>query len=266
MDWLVSAIATILVVAEGVSGTSGQDSIPQRRIIDLLVSGKPVFGVFSGAKTPQQGSLISVVRETDFVFYSMEHGPFDIPTMKSYMHGMRDGAGASGIQTHPFVLRVPAIHLDESAARQHVAQALKAGVDAVVFPHIQTPAEAAVAVDAMSEHGNLWPLRTDGDLVSILIVEDQKGVRNVHEIVTTQGVSIVFAGPGDLRRAYDGNIEAVEQAIQTVLSACLEAGIPCGITAGLDDIADRLEQGFRVIIATQVDALAIGRRVSGRDR
>ena len=82
--------------------------------------------------------------------------------------------------------------------------------------------------------------------------------------MATPGLSVVFAGPGDLRRAYEGDMEAVENAIQAVLSACLEFEVPCGVTAGVDDIGMRLDQGFRVIIVTQEEALAAGRRHAGR--
>ncbi|NIP60585.1 MAG: hypothetical protein GWM92_19525, partial [Gemmatimonadetes bacterium] len=72
------------------------------------------------------------------------------------------------------------------------------------------------------------------------------------------------AGPGDLSRAYDGDMEAVERAIQAVLSACLEFDVPCGVTAGAHDIARRLEEGFRVIIVTEEEALEVGREAAGR--
>ncbi len=77
-------------------------------------------------------------------------------------------------------------------------------------------------------------------------------------------MSAISPGPGDLRRVYDGDMEKVEAAIQIVLAACLEFDVPCGITAGVDDIAERLDQGFRVIIVTQPEALAVGREAAGR--
>jgi 2-keto-3-deoxy-L-rhamnonate aldolase RhmA len=99
---------------------------------------------------------------------------------------------------------------------------------------------------------------------SILIIEDRIGVGNAREIVSTPGVDIVFPGPGDLRRAYDGDAAAVENAIQTVLSACKEFSVVCGITAGADDIEKRLKEGFRVFIVVNLDALPLGRRAASR--
>lgn len=80
----------------------------------------------------------------------------------------------------------------------------------------------------------------------------------------TPGVSVVIPGPGDLRRAYEGDMEAVEAAIQTVLAECLAADVACGITAGPDDIGERLDQGFRLIIVTSPEALTVGRAHAGR--
>ncbi|HEY7698934.1 MAG TPA: aldolase/citrate lyase family protein, partial [Vicinamibacteria bacterium] len=96
------------------------------------------------------------------------------------------------------------------------------------------------------------------------IIEDRIGVSNAREIVSTPGVDIVFPGPGDLRRAYDGDKDEVEKAIQKVLSACQEFHVVCGITAGPDDIEKRLSEGFRVFIVTNADALPIGRRAASR--
>ena len=131
-----------------------------------------------------------------------------------------------------------------------------------MIPHVETAEEAAFVVDALGVRP--WPLDPDGDIVAMLLIEDRTAVANAREIVNTPGVGIVVPGPGDLRRAYERNAQAVEDAIQAVLAACLEFDVPCGITAGADDIAERLTQGFRVIIVTQPEALAVGRQAAGR--
>jgi 2-keto-3-deoxy-L-rhamnonate aldolase RhmA len=226
-------------------------------IIQLLATGQSVFGIFSGDKTPQQGAAVSG-SEADFVFYSLETGPFDIPTMTAYMDGMRTAADSLA---HPVVLRVPPL-TDEAVTRDQVARGLEAGVAGIVFPHVARPDQAATSVAVVP---GLWPADPDGDVVSFLIIEDREGIANTREIVATAGPTVVFAGPGDLRRAYDGDMDAVEAAIQTVLATCLEMDVPCGVTAGAHDIVQRLDQGFRVIIATEEDALPLGRRAAGRN-
>ena len=95
-------------------------------------------------------------------------------------------------------------------------------------------------------------------------IEDKVGVARAREIVGAPGVGLVLPGQGDLRRAYEGDLEAVEAAVQTVLAACKELRVPCGVTAGVDDITERLEQGFKMIIVTQPEALGVGLAASGR--
>lgn len=228
-------------------------------VAELLADGQAVFGIFSGDHTREAGAAMAANRETDFVFYSLESGPFDIAAMEEYMAGMSEAAGAAG--PHPVLLRVPPPH-DETATRDQVAQGLAAGVDGIVFPHVQDAAQAAVAVDAMGT--NVWPARADGAHVNVLIIEDQEGIGNARAIMETGGISVAIPGPGDLRRAYEGDMVAVEGAIQQVLELCLEMDVACGITAGVDDIAERLDQGFRVIIVTEPEALAVGRQAAGR--
>ncbi len=230
------------------------------KIIQLLAEGHAVFGIFSGDHTAEQGSIMAQNEETDFVFYSLENGPFDIPAMEAYMQGLAEGAGE--MPAHPVTLRIPPIRDDQTAALDHVRQGLAAKVDAIVFPHVETGEEAAMAVSSMGDE--VWPGNTDGVHVNVLLLEDQVAIANAREIVGTPGVSIAIPGPGDLRRAYEGDAEAIENAIQTVLAACKEFDVPCGITAGVDDIAERLEQGFRVIIVTAPEALAVGRQAAGR--
>ncbi len=225
----------------------------------MLANGQAVFGIFSGDHDRAGGMAMAANRETDFVFYSLENGPFDIPAMQEYMAGMAEATGAQG--AHPMVLRVPPPH-EDAATRDHVRQGLAAGIDGIVYPHVQNAEQAALAVDAMGD--GVWPDDPDGSLINVLIIEDQEGIGNARAIMETGGISVAIPGPGDLRRAYDGDMVAVEDAIQQVLALCLEMNVACGITAGVDDIAGRLDQGFKMIIVTAPEALAVGKRAAGR--
>ncbi len=226
----------------------------------LLADGRSIFGAFSGPTTREQGALMAGNADLDFLFYSLESGPFDLSTMQEYMAGITDGSDEG--PARPLILRVPPIRNGEEEARANVAAALDVGVAGIVFPHAESAEDAAVAVSSMGDE--LWPGNPAGTLLGILIVEDRSAVERVDEIVATMGVSVVFAGPGDLRRAYEGDMEAVEAAIQEVLAACMAHSVPCGITAGPDDIAERIAQGFRVFIVGDVEAATVGRGAAGR--
>ncbi|MDE2710762.1 MAG: aldolase/citrate lyase family protein [Acidobacteriota bacterium] len=261
------------------------------RVASLLADGQVVFGIFSGERTPETAMEMAQQELADFIFYSLERGPFDLPTMSAYQKALSPPDGRGSANPHPVLLRIPPIRDGMDEAAERTAAGLDAGVYGIVFPHVETADEARHAVASMTLAGagglrpdadpeaarvfgvspedyaaraGVWPLDPAGELVSFLLIEDQIGIENALAITSVPGISIVSPGPGDLRRAYEGDMEAVEGAIQTVLAACLEAGVPCGITAGPDDIAMRIEQGFRVFIVTSPEALAVGHQAAGR--
>ena len=152
-------------------GSSDGSSEPVMSLEAMLEADQPIFGMFSGPQTPEQGRAIVANRETDFILYSMESGPFDVATMSAYMEAMDAAAAETGMSAQPVWLRVPAIHTDEAAAPERAAAALETGVDGIVFPHVTTAAEAATSVTLM---GSPWPLGDAG--LNVLIVEDREGV------------------------------------------------------------------------------------------
>lgn len=268
------AAALLLVLAAAACGPADEasetESQPQMTatpmehdndIIALLDSGQPVFGMFAPDQSAEGGVAAAGNTETDFIFYSLESGPWDIPTMETFMASMAE-ATSEGTAPHPVVLRIPPIRDDRDLAREHMVEGLAAGVDGLVLPHVESVEDVALATEVVGDR--LWPVNADGDVLNVILIEDQAGIGRARDIVSAPGVGVAIPGPGDLRRAYEGDMEAVENAIQTVLAACKEFDVPCGITAGPDDIAERLEQGFEMIIVTSPDALAVGLEASGR--
>jgi 2-keto-3-deoxy-L-rhamnonate aldolase RhmA len=236
------------------------DQEPGSKLARLLAEGQAVFGMFARPQNTDGGRAAAANDETDFIFYSLESGPWDIPTMESFMTAMTEASGEK--EPHPVTLRIPPIREDREVALAHISEGIAAGVEGIVFPHVESRADAELAVRSMGSR--LWPISPSGDLINILLIEDQVGITAAREIVGTPGVSVAIPGPGDLRRAYEGDMEAVEEAIQTVLAACKEFDVACGITAGVDDIGERLAQGFRLIIVNQPEALSVGLEESGR--
>ena len=270
---------------------AGDEGPSWNRVASLLADGQVVFGIFSGERTPETAMEMAQQELADFIFYSLERGPFDLPTMSAYQEALSPPGARGAANPHPVLLRIPPIRDGMDEAAERTAAGLDAGTYGIVFPHVETADEARHAVASMRPAGagglrgdpdpeaarvfgvapedyaaraDVWPLEPRGELVSMLLIEDKVGIENALEITSVPGISIVSPGPGDLRRAYEGDLEAVEGAIQTVLAACLEAGVPCGITAGPEDIAMRIEQGFRVFIVTSPEALAVGHEAAGR--
>ncbi len=238
-----------------ISGASNSNAV-----IALLEDGLPVFGMFAPEMSESGGQAAAANQDTDFIFYSLESGPWDIPTMETFIASM--GAAAGEEDAHPVTLRIPPVRDDRARAVANMVEGLGAGVDGLVLPHVETVDDVAAAVEAAGDR--LWPLHADGDVLTVILIEDQAGIERARDLVSAPGVGVAIPGPGDLARAYDRDMEAVEAAIQTVLAACKEFDVPCGITAGPDDIAMRLEQGFRMIIVTQAEALGVGLAAAGR--
>ena len=86
-------------------------------------------------------------------------------------------------------------------------------------------------------------------------IESAPGVNNVEEIVSVPGIGALFIGPADLAMSLGvgppGPTHApeTEEAIQTVLRACLAAGVTCGIAESNTRAEQRIAEGFRVLLA-----------------
>jgi 2-dehydro-3-deoxyglucarate aldolase/4-hydroxy-2-oxoheptanedioate aldolase len=109
----------------------------------------------------------------------------------------------------------------------------------------------------------LWPVDADGDTLLVVQIESRTAVESASEILSTPGVGIGLPGQKDLRASYGGDEGAVQAAVDAVRAASHGLGLACGVTAGPDDVAERLEQGFRFVIATPPEAVTVGRSIKG---
>ncbi|MGH9348337.1 MAG: HpcH/HpaI aldolase family protein [Vicinamibacterales bacterium] len=289
---LVAALPSVLLHSQ-------QPAPAINRMNALLADGKTVFGSFIDNKTPEGAGQVARNDLPDFVIYDTEHSPYDITQIRVFMQFMLDPAGIVRRGTAvnvPFFVRIPANGREMN--QWMIKQLLDQGVHGIVAPHTETAEQAVNIVRAMryphlpeapdfepngfrgSGPGNavrwwgipnaeyraradVWPLDPRGELSSLLLVENQEGVKNVKAIARTRGVSVVFAAPGDFSASYVGDRAAVETAIQTVLAACKEASVPCGITAGPQDVEKRIKEGFRVFVGGE-EMMEVGRRLAGR--
>lgn len=110
-------------------------------------------------------------------------------------------------------------------------------------------------VPAYVPRADVWPLDPNGELLALIMIESATGVANVDEIVSVPGVGALFIGPADLAMSLGvgppGREHApeTEEAIQTVLRACLGAAVTCGIAESNTRAERRIEEGFRVLLA-----------------
>ena len=94
------------------------------------------------------------------------------------------------------------------------------------------------------------PLDPEGNILLMGIIEEAEGVQNIRDILRqVRGIGAIWAGPGDMSVSMglrgQASHPAVQENLLRVLAACKEFGVPCATGATADDVAMRLEQGFR---------------------
>lgn len=299
---------TMLLSGAALQAQTGS-GVRLNRAIELLDRGDVAFGILSfdyslnNARSMARSGL-------DFVIIDMEHAPFDVERLREFLLGMTDKSsilekGNLQPDVVPLV-RIPAGG-DENFVYQ-VKQVLDVGVFGVMFPSVHTAEQAELAVRATRypqlngaddyepvglrgrnpanaswywgvpdyhARADVWPLDSAGELLAIIQIESPEGVANIREIVAVPGVGVIFIGPSDLSTAMgyaSASAPEVEAAIQSVLQACLDSGVPCAITTSAGSVAQRVEEGFRFVTVGAdgglsgftSEALSRGRTAAGR--
>jgi 4-hydroxy-2-oxoheptanedioate aldolase len=283
------------------AAASGQERGPQaakpgghvrlNRVIELIENGTPALGIFAWNVSPRGAAALASSR-LDFVIIDLEHTPFDMTRLETYLLAMVDKRrilekGNLQPDVVPIV-RIPA------NGREHVQymikQVLDLGAFGLLVPHIDTAEEALAAVratrfaqpagarhiqpggqrgvgygwaarywgiigDLYPAKADVWPLDPGGELLLWCMIESRDAVENVRAIASTPGVGGLFVGPSDLSFSLGvpPSDPRVEEAIRKVLSACKETGVPCGTFTSAEGVATRLRQGFR-FLAVGVDS------------
>jgi 4-hydroxy-2-oxoheptanedioate aldolase len=290
---------------------TAQSDVRLNKVIELFENDQPAFGLLSfdyslnNARSMASSGL-------DFIMIDMEHAPFDVERLREFLLGMTNkGAIMEKGNLQPDV--VPFVRIPAAAGSQElVAQAkqvLDVGVFGIMFPAIHNAEQAELAVRAtrypqyreapdfepqglrgrnpanaawywgVSDYharADVWPLDTRGEMLAVMFIESPQGVANIDEIIQVAGVGGIFIGPSDLSTSMGYTSPAapeVEQAIQTVLAACLAYDVPCAITTNANSVQQRIEQGFRFVTvgadgglsAGASNALRLGRDAADRN-
>ncbi len=206
----------------------------------------------------------------------------------------------------PFV-RIPPNARESGVNQWVIKQTLDTGVYGLVCPHLNTVEEAQALVVAARypqvpgvpdfepegqrgwwtrlaarywgltaqeyyDIADLWPLDPDGEILLMAIVEEAEGVRNIRDILReVKGIGAIWAGPGDMSvsmgKRGNSSDPDVQEGLLRVLEACKEFNVPCATGATAADVEMRIEQGFRIIMASPArtsPTLDAGRKAAGR--
>lgn len=254
-------------------------------VVDKLARGDRVFGVSTYDLSLENARSLARA-DIDYVYVDMEHGPMDFTALQAFLLGMIDGAAIAegGRVRHRVTPLARLAPYGRESSHWAVKQALDIGLMGIIFPSIETAAQARDAVRAMRypprrgspyveprglrgsgpaaaawfwglspgdyvRHADTWPLNPQGDLLALMMIESAEGLRNVEAIAAVPGVAGFYLGPSDLSNSLGlpRSDPEVEQAIQTVVDACRAYDVACGITASAGDMPRRIGQGFTIL-------------------
>lgn len=226
---------------------------------DRLLQGDTIMGSFVSTGYPVNIELMGLAG-FDYLIIDLEHGMGSERDVLSQLHALEHTSA------------VPVVRV-ESHEKQRVHRLLDLGVQGIMFPRVETAAEARACVAAMhyppdgvrgvativraAGYGSHFPeyrSASKTNLLTILQIESAEAVRNVEEIAAVDGVGVLYVGPMDLStslgifRQYDHPlfIEALEKTLAAAARHNRAAGI---LLPSVDTTRHYRNLGFRFLTA-----------------
>lgn len=230
---------------------------------EMWAAGHDTLGLWAMLPSPSSAELLGRAG-LDYVCIDSQHGLVDYQPSVGMYPAIAYGGSIP-------IARVP---WNEPGI---IGKHLDAGAQGIIIPMVNTPEQAKAAVDACHfpplgsrSHGptgvaaryeNYVPNAID-KIAVVPMVETVEALVNVDAIVATPGVDAVYVGPSDLSISlgfgpgnHDDKPEFV-QALETIVTACKNAGVVPGIHSNGTLTPIRLEMGFRMITVT-ADVVAL---------
>ncbi len=237
----------------------------------LLAAGRPALGCSVMIPSPQVVEMVAAAG-FDWVLIDMEHGTIGRESAEL----MVMAADAAGIS--------PVIR-PRSNAPAEVSAAMDRGAAGVQVPHVNSAADARAAVAAVrfgpgDNRGLAAGTRPDryglgaampdfveaANAESLVCVqlEHEAAIRNLDEILATEGVDVFFIGPSDLSQSMghpgDPKAPPVSAAIESALAGIAAAGRTAGMPATAETLDRVLGSGVTYVYTHLPKLLGLGAR------
>jgi len=257
----------------------------RNRVKEMLREGKATIGAWVTIGHPDVSEIMAH-RGFDWLVFDTEHAPLSVGTVQNLIQatGGSDIAPIVRVAWNDMVL---------------IKLALDIGSFGLVIPWVNNREEAIRAVRATryppSGNRGVGPRRAasygarlieymgeaDRELVVVCQIETEEAIRNLEEILSVDGIDVLFVGPADLSTSLghrgDWHHPDVEKAISRVLEASKKANAAAGIYAmSIDDAKRYVAEGFRFVALgsdtgllisgcrTALEAMGRGRDGEGR--
>jgi 4-hydroxy-2-oxoheptanedioate aldolase len=205
------------------------------RAIELLAKGQPVYYT-GGSGGYEEGKKLAQT-PYDYINYEMEHGAFDVASLRAFMQGLVDGGPTpTGHRTPAVIATLPVLGLDEAGMRANywvVQQVLATGVHGILLCHTRVPEAARILVEASRypfapkvsglgegfrgagsqgfaariwgvqgneylRRADPWPLNPEGELLLGVKIEDSHALANAERTTRVPGIAFAEWGPSDM--------------------------------------------------------------------
>jgi 2-keto-3-deoxy-L-rhamnonate aldolase RhmA len=216
-----------------------------------LKNHKVAFGVMIGIPSPEVSYALGNLG-LDWIAFDTQHTVLDTQTVSAMIQSM------SYSKTVPIV-RVLSNDLGL------INKALDVGAQAVIIPLVNTREDTEKAVRSarytspgLRSWGGRASIRdpdyaatADSEIMVIPQIETELALRNIEEIVSTDGIEAIFCGPFDLSmslhtfRKFDS--PAFRKAVELIVSTCESNDVAPGLLAPIGPVDVALNYGFRVI-------------------
>jgi 2-keto-3-deoxy-L-rhamnonate aldolase RhmA len=225
----------------------------------ILDEGRTAYGtMIQDLRTPSIGQIMAQAG-CDFLFFDMEHGPYNLATIADLVRVTR----LSGITA---LVRVP------DAEYHLISRVLDLGAQGIMIPRVETKSQVEHIVecatfpplgkrgcsvnkghnDFLSENPLQFAEQANRENLIILQIERRQAVEQIEDILSVVGVGATIIGPNDLALSLgiqsNDILAALESSIQHVLNVSLAHGIPCGIHIGsLEWLAEWQRRGMQLL-------------------
>jgi 4-hydroxy-2-oxoheptanedioate aldolase len=224
-----------------------------------LNEGKVCFGTMLRISKAPHTIALCAAQGWDYVIMDTEHNDYDYQTLANSM------LVAKYEQMDAYV-RVP------DKLYFQMAQMLDIGAEGLVLPQVETQDKAehiirstkyspvgqrGVSISNTVTRYRDYEVETytqwaNKQLMTIVMIESEKGVSNVDDIVSTQGVDAVMIGPSDMSQdmGIPGQIDhpKMQQAFDKIIESCDKHGVAPGIHVNkIEDVNNCIDKGMRFI-------------------
>ena len=226
---------------------------------ERLKNGESLVGIFASLGSEMAAEVLGS-SNIDYTLIDMEHAPNDLRNVVNQMQAVKAAGGEC-------LVRIPV--LDHIYAKR----LLDAGATTIMFPQINNINDAKNAVKSVKYppigiRGIAGATRAnnfgrevnyveiaDEKICVICQIESLEACKNVKDIAATDGVDLLFVGPGDLSADMgfikDRNAKEVKEMALKVLKDANECNKPCGImVSNITEAKEMLQLGFKVIAVT----------------